>query len=82
MLIFSGKERQNNNSAIMMFINRQESLISSMLRIFVVVAVLLPWAVVDGAFIDMDTPLDKRTTKSLVDKSVYHLVCVVDLIFL
>jgi hypothetical protein len=81
MLIFSGKERQNNNSAIMIFINRQESLISSMLRIFVVVAVLLPWAVVDGAFIDMDTPLDKRTTKSLVDKSVYHLVCVIDLIF-
>lgn len=65
----------------MMFINRQESLIFSMLRIFVAVAVLLPWAVVDGAFIDMDTPLDRRTTKSLVDKSVYHLVCVIDLIF-
>lgn len=65
----------------MMFINRQESLIFSMLRIFAAVAVLLPWAVVDGAFIDMDTPLDRRTTKSLVDKSVYHLVCVIDLIF-
>jgi hypothetical protein len=25
-------------------------------------------------FVDMDTPLDKRTTTSLVDGSVYHLV--------
>lgn len=37
------------------------------------VALLLPWTVA-SAFIDMDTPLDKRTTKSLVDKTVYHLV--------
>mmetsp|Transcript_22389 Transcript_22389/g.52780 ORF Transcript_22389/g.52780 Transcript_22389/m.52780 type:complete len:761 (-) Transcript_22389:70-2352(-) len=27
-----------------------------------------------AGFIDMDTPLNKRTTKSLVDGSVYHLV--------
>jgi hypothetical protein len=82
MLIFSGKERQNKNSAIMMFITRQESLISSMMRIFIVATVLFPWASVDGAFIDMDTPLDKRTTKSLVDKSVYHLVCLLISFFL
>ena len=29
---------------------------------------------VSAGFIDMDTPLDKRTTKSLIDGSVYHLV--------
>lgn len=29
---------------------------------------------VSAGFIDMDTPLDKRTTTSLVDGSVYHLV--------
>ncbi len=41
---------------------------------FVLAALLLPssaW----GGFVDMDTPLDKRTTKSLVDNTVYHLVC-------
>ena len=27
-----------------------------------------------GGFIDMDTPLDQRTTKSLVDGSTYDLV--------
>jgi len=57
----------------MMFITREESCITFMLRIFIAVTVLLPWAVA-GGFIDMDTPLDKRTTKSLVDKTVYHLV--------
>ena len=29
---------------------------------------------VSAGFIDMDTPLDKRTTTSLVDGTVYHLV--------
>eukprot|EP00547_Thalassionema_nitzschioides_P004373 CAMPEP_0194199366 /NCGR_PEP_ID=MMETSP0156-20130528/412_1 /TAXON_ID=33649 /ORGANISM="Thalassionema nitzschioides, Strain L26-B" /LENGTH=684 /DNA_ID=CAMNT_0038924251 /DNA_START=70 /DNA_END=2127 /DNA_ORIENTATION=- len=29
---------------------------------------------VSGGFIDMDTPLEARTTRSLVDKSVYNLV--------
>jgi hypothetical protein len=29
---------------------------------------------VSAGFIDMDTPLDKRTTTSFVDKSTYHLV--------
>ncbi len=29
---------------------------------------------VAGGFIDKDTPLDKRTTVSLIDGSVYHLV--------
>jgi hypothetical protein len=29
---------------------------------------------VSAGFIDMDTPLDKRTTTSFVDGSVYHLV--------
>lgn len=27
-----------------------------------------------GSFIDMDTPLEKRTTKSLIDGSTYELV--------
>ena len=27
-----------------------------------------------AGFIDMDTPLEKRTTKSLIDGSTYHLV--------
>ncbi len=40
---------------------------------FVLAATLLPWRVC-GGFVDMDTPLDKRTTKSLVDNTVYHLV--------
>ena len=40
---------------------------------FVMVAIALA-AVVEAGFIDMDTPLDKRTTTSLVDGSVYHLV--------
>jgi hypothetical protein len=31
-------------------------------------------SLVSGGFIDMDTPLDKRTTKSLVDGTVYNLV--------
>jgi hypothetical protein len=29
---------------------------------------------IEGDFIDMDTPLDKRTTTSLIDGTVYHLV--------
>jgi hypothetical protein len=29
---------------------------------------------VSAGFIDMDTPLDKRTTTSMVDGTVYHLV--------
>lgn len=29
---------------------------------------------VSAGFIDMDTPLDKRTTTSLIDGTVYHLV--------
>ena len=29
---------------------------------------------VSAGFIDMDTPLDARTTKSLIDGSVYDLV--------
>lgn len=29
---------------------------------------------VSAGFIDMDTPLDKRTTKSLIDGTLYHLV--------
>jgi hypothetical protein len=29
-----------------------------------------------AGFIDMDTPLDRRTTESLVDGTVYHLVSV------
>ena len=40
---------------------------------FVLAATLLPWTVC-GGFVDMDTPLDKRTTKSLVDNTVYHVV--------
>lgn len=40
---------------------------------FVLAATLLPWTAC-GGFVDMDTPLDKRTTKSLVDNTVYHLV--------
>jgi hypothetical protein len=40
------------------------------------VVALLPDAAFSGAdFIDTDTPLDKRTTTSLVDGTVYHLVC-------
>jgi hypothetical protein len=39
------------------------------------VVALLPDAAYSGAdFIDTDTPLDKRTTTSLVDGTVYHLV--------
>lgn len=41
-------------------------------------AVLLLWwilvATTNAGFIDMDTPLDKRTTTSLVDGTIYHLV--------
>jgi hypothetical protein len=44
-----------------------------MLKAHVLAALFLPWAVC-GGFVDMDTPLDKRTTKSLVDNTVYHLV--------
>ena len=40
---------------------------------FVLAVILLPSAAW-GGFVDMDTPLDKRTTKSLVDNTVYHLV--------
>ena len=38
------------------------------------VALLLVPLTVTSTFIDMDTPLDKRTTKSLVDHTIYHLV--------
>ena len=58
----------------MMFLTRQASVVSLMLETFALVSLLLPWNV-NGGFIDMDTPLEKRTTKSLVDKTVYHLVC-------
>ena len=44
-----------------------------MLEAHVLAVLLLPLCAF-GGFIDMDTPLDKRTTKSLVDKTVYHLV--------
>lgn len=30
--------------------------------------------IANAGFVDMDTPLDKRTTTSLVDGTVYHLV--------
>jgi len=56
-----------------MFLTRQASVVSLMLETFALVALLLPWNVA-GGLIDMDTPLNKRTTKSLVDKTVYHLV--------
>ena len=39
-----------------------------------VLACLALAGVVQGGFIDMDTPLDRRTTVSLVDDSIYHLV--------
>lgn len=57
----------------MMFLTRQISFISLMLKAHVLAALFLPWAAC-GGFVDMDTPLDKRTTKSLVDNTVYHLV--------
>ena len=31
-------------------------------------------AIAEAGFVDMDTPMDKRTTTSLVDGTVYHLV--------
>jgi hypothetical protein len=34
--------------------------------------------VVAAEFVDMDTPLDKRTTTSLIDGSTYHLVSLCD----
>jgi len=43
------------------------------MKAFVLVAALSPWGV-SGGFVDMDTPLDKRTTKSLVDNTEYHLI--------
>ena len=36
--------------------------------------VFLPCLALAG-FVDMDTPLDKRTTTSLIDGTTYHLVC-------
>ena len=56
-----------------MFLTRRISFFSLMLKVYVLAALLLPWAAC-GGFVDMDTPLDKRTTKSLVDNTVYHLV--------
>jgi len=44
-----------------------------MMEVYVLGALLLPWGAF-GGFVDMDTPLDKRTTKSLVDDTVYHLI--------
>lgn len=56
-----------------MFVARHNSVVFFMMEAFVLAALLLPWEVC-GGFIDMDTPLDKRTTISRVDKTVYHLV--------
>lgn len=67
------KEKAATKSAIMICVNRQKSSLSLILRMFSAFTILLPW-IVCGGFIDMDTPHDKRTTKSLVDKTVYHLV--------
>lgn len=56
-----------------MFLGRQIPFVSLMMEVYVLGALLLPWGAF-GGFVDMDTPLDKRTTKSLVDDTVYHLV--------
>eukprot|EP00536_Pseudo-nitzschia_multiseries_P012363 jgi/Psemu1/208405/e_gw1.468.48.1 len=44
-----------------------------MLKALALVALLLPCEVC-GGFIDKDTPVEKRTTTSLVDNTEYHLV--------
>lgn len=43
---------------------------------FMLSLVLFGMQSVSAGFIDMDTPLDKRTTRSLIDGTVYHLVSV------
>mmetsp|Transcript_6792 Transcript_6792/g.15392 ORF Transcript_6792/g.15392 Transcript_6792/m.15392 type:complete len:687 (+) Transcript_6792:232-2292(+) len=58
----------------MMFVaRRRDYAVTSVVEVFLLAALLLPWGV-SGGFIDMDTPLDKRTIKSLVDDTEYHLV--------
>lgn len=57
----------------MVFVIRHDSVLSFLLKAFVLVALMLPWQV-SGGFIDMDTPIEKRTTTSFVDNTVYHLV--------
>jgi hypothetical protein len=42
-----------------------------------IVASLAFSQVIRAGWIDMDTPLDKRTTKSFVDGTTYQLVCIV-----
>jgi hypothetical protein len=44
------------------------------IELLLVVSMLLSSTL--GGWIDSDTPLDKRTTTSLVDGSTYQLVCV------
>ena len=61
-----------------MFLAPQTSFVSLLLEAHVLVAFLLPWTTF-GGFVDMDTPLDKRTTKSLVDNTLYHLVGLISL---
>lgn len=56
-----------------MFFPRQHSVVSLVAEALVLIVFLRP-SEVSGGFIDMDTPLDKRTTTSFVDKTVYHLV--------
>ena len=51
-------------------ISRQPTL----LRAAALLLLLQVWSCHSG-WIDPDTPLDKRTTKSFVDGTVYHLVC-------
>jgi hypothetical protein len=46
------------------------------LTLVLTLATLAP--VVNAGWIDIETPLDRRTTTSLVDGTVYHLVRTVD----
>ena len=50
--------------------------IQSTMKLLLLLCLGLP-GFIQGGFIDMDTPLDKRTTRSLVDGTVYHLVSLV-----
>jgi hypothetical protein len=44
------------------------------LQILLLGAIILAPELASANWIDIETPLDKRTTPSLVDGSVYHLV--------
>lgn len=54
-------------------LQKEPGFVGMMYSLFLLGCLGVPF-LVQGGFIDMDTPLDKRTTRSFVDGTVYHLV--------